>query len=839
MPYCPECAAVVPADAVRCPACGSSLVTTPSRADEPAEEQTFDPALLQAELAASLEPQYQLLKLLGLGGMGAVFLAREPALKRLVAVKVLAPWLAADAKARARFEREATAAAQLSHPNVVRVYSVGETTDERLPYIVMQYVQGSTLAEWMEDREKVPERDARRIIGEVAAALAAAHQREFVHRDVKPSNVLLEQESGRAYVADFGVSAALSSEQQLEQTKLTATGMVVGTPVYMSPEQAASEAVTPKSDVYSLGMLAYELITGELPFEASSAMGWVAAHMRDTPTPIQAKRPDLSPEILKLVDRCLAKDAAARPTAAELARGMLPSLETEIEWPPPGLSTLHGAAESLIREVVIAGAGAFLAAMAVASTPTLLRAHPHWLARFQLTQLVSGEDLQLRATPPETGDVVFFTWQILLLVGTVAFVLGLVYVTGHLWRITKLATERRSLGWRWDTLVDVMVDRDGRSGLILAGAREFASLEPERLSEILTARRRRAAAFLAGATMPAGLIGLVAVVTVLGIGIQPTLAPVIPSGLLWVVGGLTLAILSLGVAFHVRERRLLGPLARRRAFAAEAGDVEEWYRALSGKGVGPERPGRPHSLWRRRIGVGLLGVAVFALVVTLIAIAAVSVGAARFVQRMGPATAELLATLDRVSADDPLGTAREVWAPYLPEVEPLDDSTAIGLLRMLATDWESVERLPPYPLERDSLWALPDTATARLRAGTPLGSATFAAAARLGDHPRTRAFRRLAGARPDVFYLAPLDRPMDEYRFWAVPLLRYANLRDGARANALGAIAALQSQDRARAMRRLGENLAVAEHLLRGRTLLSNYVGVLLLQRAVLPQLAA
>ena len=136
---------------------------------------------LQKTLASSLVPTYEVLRPLGQGGMGAVFLAKEPALKRLVAVKVLAPDLAKDTAARARFEREATAAAALSHPNVVRVYAVGETKRTKLPYIVMQYVEGPTLKEWHLRKTKIGEREARRIIGEVAAALAAAHERDLVH----------------------------------------------------------------------------------------------------------------------------------------------------------------------------------------------------------------------------------------------------------------------------------------------------------------------------------------------------------------------------------------------------------------------------------------------------------------------------------------------------------------------------------------------------------------------------------------------------------------------------------------------------------------------------------
>ena len=264
MPYCPECSASVPDGAASCPTCGAELVATPADGAEQEPSPASDLELVTADLRHSLAPQYEYLRVLGTGGMGAVYLLREPALKRLVAVKVLAPWLAADARARTRFEREARAAAALSHPNVVRVYAEGETSGLRLPYIVMQYVEGPTLSEWMEQHRPASEREARRIIGEVASGLAAAHARQLVHRDVKPSNVLVEHDTGRAYVVDFGVSAALATSPSEEATRLTATGTVTGTPVYMSPEQASGETVTPKSDVYSLGIIAYELLVGEL-----------------------------------------------------------------------------------------------------------------------------------------------------------------------------------------------------------------------------------------------------------------------------------------------------------------------------------------------------------------------------------------------------------------------------------------------------------------------------------------------------------------------------------------------------------------------------------------------
>ncbi len=169
MPYCPECSSYVPEQVDRCPTCGASLVPTPSQGSEPRAPLPMDTQQVAADLRLALETEYQFLKLIGVGGMGAVLLFREIALKRLVAVKVLAPSLAADTSARARFTREARAAAALSHPNVVRVYAVGETAGLKLPYIIMQYVEGPSLADWMQQHPRATERGARRVIGEVAA----------------------------------------------------------------------------------------------------------------------------------------------------------------------------------------------------------------------------------------------------------------------------------------------------------------------------------------------------------------------------------------------------------------------------------------------------------------------------------------------------------------------------------------------------------------------------------------------------------------------------------------------------------------------------------------------
>ena len=369
MAYCPACSVAVPDETEQCPTCGADIEVTPTGEPEAPQRPKLDVDRLQKTLASSLVPTYEVLRPLGQGGMGAVFLAKEPALKRLVAVKVLAPDLAKDNAARARFEREATAAAALSHPNVVRVYAVGETKRTKLPYIVMQYVEGPTLKEWHLRKRKISEREARRIIGEVAAALASAHERDLVHRDVKPSNILIEASTGRAFVADFGLTAALVMHE--DETKITESGTLLGTPTYMSPEQSRGSDVTPRSDVYSLGMVAYQLFTGTLPYFANSPMGWIAAHLEEVPTPTGERRPELSPAVTQMVDRCLNKLPDKRPTALDVARGMLPTLDSLIEWPPPGLRWLLGRGRTLGRLAMSAVLGTALATAALTFIPNI------------------------------------------------------------------------------------------------------------------------------------------------------------------------------------------------------------------------------------------------------------------------------------------------------------------------------------------------------------------------------------------------------------------------------------------------------------------------------------
>ena len=266
----------------------------------------------------------EILRLLGSGSMANVHLAREPALERLVAVKTFLADANADDNARRRLLREARAAARLVHPNVTTVYRVGELADG-VPYIVQQYIDGPNLAELIEVEGPMNPRRALRHLRQLASALAAAHAKRIVHRDVKPANILIDSNDDRAFLSDFGL-AGLQETGRGEPTRLTLAGELLGDPRFISPEQARGESVTPVCDVYSLGIVAALLLTGRYPYDESGETDPISLHLRATPRMLNTLRPDLSEEIARIVHRCLEKEPRRRPSAEQLVR----LLESEI-----------------------------------------------------------------------------------------------------------------------------------------------------------------------------------------------------------------------------------------------------------------------------------------------------------------------------------------------------------------------------------------------------------------------------------------------------------------------------------------------------------------------------
>jgi len=271
------------------------------------------PSPLFSSLQAALGTQYTLERELGSGGMGVVFLAHDTTLHRPVAVKVVHPELAVHSSITQRFLAEARLVARLRHPNIVSIHSAGETTG--LFWYVMDFVPGESLRQRMLREERMDPEVVARIVGDLADALHAAGQAGVVHRDVKPENVLLDAMSGRALLADFGIARAMAPDGS---GSITGQGLAIGTPTYMSPEQATGERVDSRSDIYSLGVVAYEMLTGRPPFQAVNGAAVISMHLAERPAPIQALRPETPPHLAAAVMRALAKDPAERwETGAE------------------------------------------------------------------------------------------------------------------------------------------------------------------------------------------------------------------------------------------------------------------------------------------------------------------------------------------------------------------------------------------------------------------------------------------------------------------------------------------------------------------------------------------
>ena len=268
---------------------------------------------LRDRVVAAIGDQYELEGEIGRGGMSVVYRARDVRLNRPVAIKVLPPELSYDAAVRARFTREAQTAAQLGHAHIVPIYDVGER--DGVAYLVMALVTGGSLAEILTRTPRQPIDEVRRLLSEIADALAYAHLRGVIHRDIKPDNILLDAHSGRSMVTDFGIARAMEAN-----SRLTATGIAVGTPTYMSPEQAVGEReIDGRSDIYSVGVLGYQMLTGRVPFSAGNSMALLLKHVSERPRPIAELRPDAPRALREAIERSLMKSPEDRwPTAAAL-----------------------------------------------------------------------------------------------------------------------------------------------------------------------------------------------------------------------------------------------------------------------------------------------------------------------------------------------------------------------------------------------------------------------------------------------------------------------------------------------------------------------------------------
>jgi tetratricopeptide (TPR) repeat protein len=394
---------------------------------------------LQADLQAALGDTYRIRRELGGGGMGRVFVAEETRLGREVVIKVLSPDMAASVNVE-RFEREIQLAARLQHPHIVPLLTTGGSGS--LLYYVMPYIAGESLRGKLTREGELPIAEAVKILLEVTDALAYAHRHGVVHRDIKPDNVLLSE--GHAVVTDFGVAKAVSASSG--SATLTSLGVALGTPAYMAPEQAAADPNTDhRADIYALGALAYEMLTGRTPFTAPTPQALLAAHITQTPDPVTRHRPAVPAPLAALIMRCLEKHAADRWQSAGEVVSQLQSMSTPSGGMPPTGTTpvISSGTEDAIRRAHPARVAALFAAAAVGVLSVVyllvrLVGLPDWVFGGAVALLVLGLPIMLvtgylerrraqarasgRATSTPAGGLrALFTWTRALRGGMLAF----------------------------------------------------------------------------------------------------------------------------------------------------------------------------------------------------------------------------------------------------------------------------------------------------------------------------------------------------------------------------------------------------------------------------------
>jgi serine/threonine-protein kinase len=292
-----------------------------------------------AMIGTVLSGRYRLEAKLGSGGMSTVYLARDQTLDRQVAVKVMHREMSEQADQLERFRQEARSVAKFSHPNVVSVIDAGE--DGGHPYIVFEYVEGETLKQRINRNGALDPQEAIAYAIEIGRGLSVAHARNMVHRDIKPQNILIDHE-GRAKLTDFGIS------RQLEQDGMTATGRVLGTTDYVAPEQAMGRKVDPRTDIYSLGVVLYEMLVGQVPFAADSQVGVAMKHVNEELPDVQRRRPDVSAAVALVVERSTAKDPAER---YQQVSEMIDDLSTALEVEAARAGSTTGEATSVLDAV--------------------------------------------------------------------------------------------------------------------------------------------------------------------------------------------------------------------------------------------------------------------------------------------------------------------------------------------------------------------------------------------------------------------------------------------------------------------------------------------------------
>jgi uncharacterized RDD family membrane protein YckC len=405
----------------------NSSETTPTTATDAAGAALPDP------LIGKRLKHFEIERLIGRGGMGSVYLGRDTALDRPVAVKVLAPEIGHDPEIVARFEREARAQARLRHPNVAQIYFIGE--EGHLHFFVMEHVEGPALNVLLEGGRRVPWTEA---VGHVLAAargLKAAHQQGFIHRDVKPSNLIIDREAG-IKLCDFGLVKSLRAD-----VELTREGAIVGSPLYMAPEQGRGESVDHRTDIYALGCALYHMVTGRPPFSGPSDVAVIAAHITNEAAPVRTLAPDVPEAVERLIDRMMAKPMAARfATYDELIAALeraRPDNRHLLSFRARALALAVDCAPLLVLAAI---AGAWAAPVAAAYFVLCHRIFGRTLGKWLLSLQVSDRDGQRLGWKQALLRFLVFAW------GPLAWTaLGLLIYFVH--RQDRVAFELARLTW--------------------------------------------------------------------------------------------------------------------------------------------------------------------------------------------------------------------------------------------------------------------------------------------------------------------------------------------------------------------------------------------------------
>jgi len=348
---CLKCHTPLPDNSKFCFACGAD------QTGGGAATTSAELAGLQGRLQRIVEGKYKIERMVGKGGMGAVFLAQDLTLDREVAIKVLPPDISQDPKVIQRFQQEAKTAAKLDHTNIIPIYRV--ESEGGLNYFVMKYIAGTSLEDVLEKKEPLSSEYIQRVLWEAACALGHAHQRGIVHRDVKPANIMFDHD-GRVMLTDFGISKALQAA-----SGFTGTGMIIGTPHYMAPEQAKGQQVDGRADQYSMGVVGYRMITGQLPFGGDSVHTILYKHIFEPAPRTSSIRQDMPPHLSESISRALAKEPDQRyATMEDFATAVWP--EQPVSAPSKG-----GKAASTTRRPPPRGKGPV-----TADTPTEVTSAP-------------------------------------------------------------------------------------------------------------------------------------------------------------------------------------------------------------------------------------------------------------------------------------------------------------------------------------------------------------------------------------------------------------------------------------------------------------------------------